>query len=58
VNVRCEICGKQYDSRDPGVRYWYGEGDWSCSDEVACFDRIHMQRALDASAEPLRVVTP
>jgi hypothetical protein len=55
--VWCEICGKQWDSQDPGVRYWYGEGDWSCNDEVQCFNRFHIQRALDAAAEALRVVS-
>ena len=63
MNVWCEICGKQWDSRDHGIRYWYGEGDWSCDDTVACFDRLHaqfdrfhMQRALNSVAAPLRVV--
>ena len=39
MDVFCEICGTRWDSRDPGVRYIYGDGRWECYDEVACFAR-------------------
>lgn len=35
----CGICGKEWDSLDPGVRYRYGDAVWECYDEEACFGR-------------------
>ena len=47
MDVFCDICGHRWDSRDPGVRYLYGDGRWECDDEPACFTRRAMQAGLD-----------
>ncbi len=47
--VFCAICPERWDALDPGVRYVHGDGRWECVDEVACFGRRSMQRALDAA---------
>lgn len=39
MNAYCSICGKEWDAEDPGVRYWYGTGEWECNDEEACLAR-------------------
>ena len=45
----CDICGRSYDLRDPAVRWLNVDGVWTCADESACFDRLAIQRALDAA---------
>jgi hypothetical protein len=52
----CEICGKEWAALDPGVRYVHGDGRWECVEEVPCFDRRSMQRALDWTWEQLERV--
>ena len=47
MNAYCSVCGKEWDMRDPEVRYLYGDGGWECRDEAACFTR----RALNELAE-------
>jgi hypothetical protein len=46
MDVFCEICGHRWDSRDPDVTYWHGDGAWECADEGLCFERRAM-RLLD-----------
>ena len=50
MNVFCTICGHCWDSRDPGVRYLYGDCVWECADEGACFERKAMTD-LDREAQ-------
>lgn len=38
-DVTCEICGRVWDGRDPGVRYHPGSGIWTCTGEAECFLR-------------------
>ena len=38
--VWCDICGAEYDERDPAVRFIGGV--WECNEESACFDRKAM----------------
>ena len=45
MDAFCSICGHRWDTRDPGVRYIYGEGTWECTDEGLCFDRKPMAAA-------------
>ena len=56
MDVWCQICGHKWDARDPGIRYLYGDGHYECFDEVQCFGRLSIRRALDAASEPLRPV--
>lgn len=46
----CQICGKMWDTLDPGVRYVHGDGRWECTGEVACFGRRSAQRVPDGVA--------
>ncbi len=36
MDAYCQICGKQWDARDPGVLYWPMTGTWECTEESAC----------------------
>jgi hypothetical protein len=56
MDAWCEICGKRWDSRDPGVRYIYGDGRYECFDEVQCFGRRSIRSALDVAARLLQAV--
>ena len=49
MDATCAICGKAWDTLDPGVRYVHGDGRWECWDEQACVDRRALQRGLDAA---------
>lgn len=45
MDVFCDICGKQWDMRDPGVNRFTSV--WECADESLCFERKAMN-SLDA----------
>lgn len=45
--VYCHICGKEYDARDPSVRWLAFDRAWSCEDEPQCFARLDIRRAID-----------
>ncbi len=53
MDAYCQICGKQWDARDPGITYWYGTGTWECTEEGPCFDRrlMAVMEALDSARE-------
>jgi hypothetical protein len=55
VDVWCEICGFKWDSLDPEVAYRYGDGRWECRNEVACFDRFRIGRAVERAIDALDV---
>lgn len=44
MTATCSICGKEWDTRDPGVRRIWGEDTWECSEEGPCFDRRAMRK--------------
>jgi hypothetical protein len=58
VDVWCEICGHQWDSRDPGVRYIYGDGRWECYDEAQCFGRRAIRAALEHAFSQMPPAVP
>ena len=59
MDATCAICGKTWDTLDPGVRFIHGDGRWECADEPACFDRRALQRGLDAAWAAIdRAATP
>jgi hypothetical protein len=47
VNVYCEICGKEWDSRDPDVFWLNIDRAWFCADEGLCFERRAMASLLE-----------
>lgn len=49
MNAWCSICGKEWDARDPGVRFLYGDGSWECTEEGPCFDRRAMRELDDCT---------
>lgn len=56
MNVFCQICGMKWDSRDPGVRYLYGDDQWECYDEGPCFERHRALNVAFGSMPPARPV--
>ena len=52
MTAACQICGRVWDARDPGVTYHYDSGTWECHDEDECFGRLALAR-MDEEARLL-----
>jgi hypothetical protein len=58
MEVTCEICGHVWNQQDPEVRFVYGDGRWECRDEVQCFGRRAIVRALEHAFSQMPPAVP